>query len=66
MVFDIEFHFESPILALRDKPAKLGKACRNIREHWGGWLILKNWVAEGVASEVNDSDCAINDKMTIA
>ena len=38
--------------------AKLGKATWDAY-NLGGWLILqallKNWVAEGVASEVNDS-----------
>ena len=39
-------------------PTKLGKASRDAYNlNRGGWLILqdllKNWVAEGVASEVN-------------
>ena len=52
-----DFHFESPILALHDKAAKLGKASQEAYNR-GGWLIfqelLKNWVAKGVASEVNN------------
>ena len=41
---------------------KLGKASQNIY-NWGEWLILqdllKNWVAECVASGVNDcNECA--------
>ena len=39
------------------KLAKLGKAAQDTY-NWKEWLILKallkNWVAEGVASEVND------------
>ena len=34
-----DFHFESPILALRHKAAKLGKASRDAYNR-GGWLIL--------------------------
>jgi hypothetical protein len=49
MIFDIE----NSLCEL----AKLGKACQDAYNH-GGWLILldclKNWVAECVASEVND------------
>ena len=41
--------------------AKLGKASRNAYNP-GLWLIfydlLKNWVAEGVTSEVNDFKCS--------
>ena len=52
-----EIHFENPILALCDEVAKLGKASTDAYNP-GGWLILKdrlkNWVAEGVASVVND------------
>ena len=40
-----------------DKAAKLGKASWDAY-NWGGWLILKeilkNWVAQGVASGVNN------------
>jgi hypothetical protein len=47
MFFDI--HFESPILALRNKVTKLSKASQNSYNR-GGWLILqdflKNWVAK--------------------
>ena len=50
-----DFNFESPILALRDKAAKLGKESQDAYNQ-GGWLILqellKNWVAKGVASEM--------------
>ena len=50
-------HFESPISALYDELAKLGKASQDTYNP-GLWLILldllKNWVAEGVASVVND------------
>ena len=57
MIFDIENHFESPTLALCNKAAKLDKASQDAY-NWGGWLILedllKNWVAKGVASQVND------------
>ena len=52
-----KIHFESPIFALFDKVVKLGKASWDAYNQ-GGWLIssdhLKNWIAEGVASEVND------------
>ena len=34
-----DFHFESPILALRDKAAKLGKESQDAYNQ-GGWLIL--------------------------
>jgi hypothetical protein len=55
MIFRWNIHFESSILALFDKGAKLGKASRD-NCNWGGWLILlellKNWVAKG--SEVHD------------
>ena len=43
-----KIHFESPIFALYDKLAKLGKHPRTLI------FCMKNWVAEGVASEVND------------
>jgi hypothetical protein len=52
-----KIHFESPILALRDKAEKVGKASRDAYNR-GGWLnfsrIWKNWVAEGVAFKVNN------------
>ena len=55
MTYKIDF--ESPFFALFDKLAKLDKASQDAYNP-GGWLILydrlKNWVAEGVASEVND------------
>ena len=45
------------IFALCDMAAKLEKASWN-GYNQGGWLIsqdlLKNWIAEGVASDVND------------
>ena len=51
-----KIHFESPIFALRDKAAKVGKASRDAYNR-GGWLnllrIWKNWVAEGVAFKVS-------------
>ena len=49
--------FESPFFALCNKLAKLGKASQDAYKP-GKWLILsalmKNWVAEGIASDVND------------
>ena len=36
-----------------DQAANLGKASKDAYDP-GLWLILKNWVAEGVASDVND------------
>ena len=55
--FDIENHFESPISALCDKRAKLGKASQDAYNPVL-WLILqdllKNYVAEGVTFDVND------------
>ena len=36
-----------------DKAAKLGKETQDAY-NLGGWPIFKNWIAEGVASEVND------------
>ena len=52
-----KIHFESQIFALCNELAKLGKASQD-DYNLGGWLILqdrlKNWVAECVASEVND------------
>ena len=39
MIFDIEIHIESPILALCNGAAKLGKASREAYKQ-GGWLIL--------------------------
>ena len=52
-----KIHFESPIFTLCNKLAKLGKASRDAYNQ-EGWLIssdhLKNWIVEGVASEVND------------
>ena len=57
MIFEHSIHFESSIFALCDKLTKLGKASQDAYNP-GGWLILldrlKNWVAEDVASEVND------------
>ena len=58
IVLDIENSlYESPILALCDEAAKLGKASRELIIK-KGWLILyghlKKWVAKGVASEVHD------------
>ena len=54
----IIFDIESPIFRLFHKVAKLGKASWDAYNQ-GGWLIskdlLKNWIAEGVASELNDS-----------
>ena len=59
MIFDIEIHFESQIFALCDKLAKLGKACQDAY-NLEGWLILlavlKNGVAEGVASDPHDTN----------
>ena len=54
-----KIHFESPIFALCDKVAKLGKASWDAYNQ-GGWLdsirlFEKNWIAEGVPSKVNDS-----------
>ena len=50
--------------SILDKVTKLGKATQDVY-NWVGWLILwahfKNWVAEGIASEVNDST---KDKVT--
>ena len=49
--------FESPIFALCAELAKLGKASQKAHNP-GGWLILKallkNGVAEGVASDPHD------------
>jgi hypothetical protein len=57
-----KIHFESPISALCDEVAKLGKASLDAYNR-GGWIIsqdlLKNWFAEGVALEVNDSSVYI-------
>ena len=40
MIFDIEkIYFESPLLALCDELAKLGKASQDANK-LGGWLIL--------------------------
>ena len=54
MIFD----FESPIFALFAELAKLGKASQDAY-NLGGWLILltllKNGVAEGVASNPHDT-----------
>ena len=58
MIFDIENLLSFWHFATRQQ--FLGKASRDTYNQ-GGWLILqdffKNWVAEGVASEVNDSNC---------
>ena len=53
MIFDVESQF----FALCNKLAKLGKASQEAY-NLGKWLILsalmKNWVAKGIASNVND------------
>ena len=53
-----KIHFTSPILALRDKAEKLGKASLDTFNQ-RGWLkdLLKNWFVEDVASEINDFKC---------
>jgi len=64
MIFD----FESPFFALWDKFAKLGKASQDAYNP-GKWLILhalmKNWVAEGIASDVNVQQRSWNRKVFI-
>ena len=54
--------FESPIFALFDEAAKLGKASEDTY-NWGRWLILydllNGWVAKGVASGVKDFNMAL-------
>ena len=61
MIFDIEIHFERPILALCNGAAKLGKASRDAY-NWEEWLILFDLLnklfAEGVTSDVNDFSAA--------
>ena len=39
MIFDIKIHFESPIFALFNELAKLGKASQDAYNS-GGWQIL--------------------------
>ena len=39
LIFDIEIHFESPILAICNGAEKLGKASREAYKQ-GEWLIL--------------------------
>ena len=46
--------FESPIFALFAELAKLGKASQDAYNP-GRWLILKNGVAKGVASDPHDT-----------
>ena len=57
MIFDIKIHFESPISAVCDELAKLGRASQDAYNP-ELWLILydllKNWVAEGVTFDGND------------
>ena len=52
------FNFKTTFLLnsgpIFDEAAKLGKATWNAY-NLVGWLILKNWVAEGVASKVDDN-----------
>ena len=52
-----EIHFESQILSLFDKAAKLGKASGDAY-NGGGWLILEDLlnelVTEGVSSHPHD------------
>ena len=56
MIFDVENWLWKSIFALCDKLAKPGKASQDAYNP-GKWLILyalmKNWVAEGIASDVN-------------
>ena len=57
MIFTQKISFESPIFALFDEAAKLGKASGDAY-NWGRQLILydllNEWVAKGVASGVKD------------
>ena len=39
MIFGIEIHFESPILALFDKAAKVGKAFRDAYTQRGSLIL---------------------------
>jgi hypothetical protein len=52
MIFDVKHHFETPLLALFEKIAKLGKVPGDTYNQ-GRWL-LNEWVAEGVASDPHD------------
>ena len=57
IIFDIEIHYESQILALVVEAAKLVIAFKDTYNR-EGWLILQDilneWVAEGVASGPHD------------